>query len=97
MCNCFEDTLARISDHIKPQIPANATDFKIDWQGRAFMLSAGEYAPTNPKLEYSYQPMKKDGTPAKNRRKDTVSIIASHCCFCGEKFDRPEKKEFADA
>lgn len=97
MCNCFAETLERVKEHVKPQIPATAEDFKMDWENRAYMLSAGEYAPTNPRLEYSYQPIKKDGTRAKNRRKDTVSIIASHCCFCGEKFERPEKKEADNA
>lgn len=91
MCNCFEETLERVKERVKQKLPKDAEDFEADWQGRAFMLSEGEFAPTNPKIEYSFQPMKKDGTPTKNRRKDTVSILASHCCYCGEKYDRPEK------
>ena len=91
MCNCFEETLERIEAHIKPQLPKNAEDIKFDWKDRAFMLSDGDYAPTNPKIEYEYRPMKRDGTPQKNLRRDTVSILASHCCYCGEKFERPEK------
>lgn len=91
MCNCFEETLEKVTEHIKEKIPADAKDFEIEWEGRAYMLSEGQYAPTSPKLAYAYRPMKRDGTPQKNLRKDTVTILASHCCYCGEKFDRPEK------
>jgi len=90
MCNCFEETMKEVTKHIKQQIPDNAEDFKAEWKDRAFILSAGEYAPANPSIEYEYRPIKRDGTPQKNLRKNSVYILASHCCYCGEKFERPE-------
>lgn len=93
MCNCFEETLVRLEDHVKSQIPADAEEFEIDWEGRALFLSRGEYAPCNPKVAYSFRPMKRDGTLAKNKRKETVNITASHCAFCGEKYARPDESD----
>lgn len=93
MCECFENSIERVRNHLQEngKIPDGVDDFEIDWQGRSFILSAGEYAPTNPKIEYSFTPIKKDGSKAKNKKKSDITLVASHCCFCGEKFDRPEK------
>tara|TARA_B100001057_G_scaffold491588_1_gene582163 strand:- start:3032 stop:3310 length:279 start_codon:yes stop_codon:yes gene_type:complete len=91
MCNCFEETMEKVTEHIKEQLPDNVEEFKAEWQGRAYMLAEGQYAPTSPKIDYEYRPMKRDGTPQKNLKKDSITILASHCCYCGEKFERPEK------
>lgn len=90
-CNCFDETLARVKEHIQEQLPDGATEFECEWQGRTYCLSSGEYAPVNPKLEYAFRKTKRNGEPAKNLTKSTVNITASHCCFCGRKYNRPEK------
>lgn len=90
MCNCFEETLGRMKEHLKDKIPENAQDLNIDWENRAFMMAKGKYAPTSPRIEIEYRPTKKDGTPAKSMKRDSVTILASHCCYCGEKYERPE-------
>lgn len=91
-CNCFEETLERLKEHIAPQIPQGAIDLKIDWDGRTFMLSKGEFAPTNPKVKIEYRAPKKGGGHAVNLKKDSVNITASHCCFCGNEYEREEKE-----
>lgn len=92
MCNCFNETLERIKGHLQEKLPKGAIEFEADWKGRAFIMAEGQFAPTNPQIEYEYRNTKNDGTPHKNKRKETVSLLASHCCFCGEKFERPEKE-----
>ncbi|MER2492354.1 hypothetical protein [Catenovulum sediminis] len=90
-CNCFDEVLDRVKSHVQEQLPVDATEFECDWQDRSIFLSAGEYAPVNPKVEYKFRKTKRNNEPAKNLTKSTVNITASHCCFCGRKYERPEK------
>jgi hypothetical protein len=90
-CNCFEETLVKVKDHIKTQLPSNATEVEIDWDQRIFLLSGGDHAPVSPKLKVEYRGVKRNGEPNKNLTKDTVSMLASHCCFCGREYVKEEK------
>jgi hypothetical protein len=42
-CNCFEDTLNRVKEHLTDQgkIPEGAIDVSFRWQGQTYMLSGG--------------------------------------------------------
>jgi hypothetical protein len=92
-CNCFEEMLDKVKEHIAPKIPAGAIDVNIDWDGRTFVLSKGEYAPVNPKVKIEYRAPKKAGGHTVNLKKDTVTMTASYCCYCGNKYEREEKEQ----
>lgn len=93
MCNCFEETLVKIKEHVAPQVPEGAKDLSIDWDGRTYLLSGDEHSPVNPKIKIEYRAPKKGGGHAANLKKDTVSILASHCMFCGYQYKKAEKAE----
>jgi len=91
-CNCFKETLERVKNLYleKGKVPEGAIDVDFRWQGQGFILSEGEFAPVNPKIEVKFRSPKKGGGHAKNMSKDEVSMIATHCCFCGRKYQRNE-------
>ena len=61
--------------------------FKIDWRNRVWFLDGGISAPVALYLDSSYTPLKKDGTPAKNKKKLENGFKMSHCQFCGTKYE----------
>lgn len=87
-CNCFEATLDNASEKIKERLPENITELNIDWKDRIFFLSVGEYSPSNPQVEYSYRRKKSNGEPYRSITKDSITIAASYCCFCGRELER---------
>ena len=91
-CNCFTETLERVKKLYleKGKVPEGAIDVDFRWQGQSFILSEGEFAPVNPKIEVKFRSLKRDGSHAKNMSKGEVSMIATHCCFCGRKYQRNE-------
>ncbi|MFT6789674.1 MAG: hypothetical protein ACJAVX_003056 [Pseudoalteromonas rhizosphaerae] len=89
-CNCFTETLNRVKEHLTEQgkIPADAIDVSFGWQGQTYMLSGGQYAPVNPKIEVKFRAAKKSGGHARNLTKNELLIAASHCCYCGREYQR---------
>ncbi|WP_409425415.1 MULTISPECIES: hypothetical protein [unclassified Pseudoalteromonas] len=89
-CNCFKDTLNRVKDHLTEQgkVPADAINIGFRWQGQSMILTEGEYSPVNPKVEVEFQAAKKGGGHARNKTKIDISIMATHCCYCGRKYQR---------
>ncbi|MCK4500238.1 hypothetical protein KAU11_07060 [Candidatus Babeliales bacterium] len=89
MCNCFENTLERIRDKIKENIPTNAIEYECDWKGKVFRfdggLGIGLY------VEYEYRNIKKDSTPYANKKRESNFIALSYCPFCGEKIVKKGK------
>lgn len=92
-CNCFDETLDKVRDHIKKQIPDNAEDVSIEWANQVWLLSGGDHSPVTPKVKVEYRAMKRDGTPKRNLTKDEVSILPTHCCYCGRKYVKKEEQE----
>ena len=86
-CNCFEERLESVKPKIMAQIPTDAIDVDVEWENYSFFFGGGDYSPVNPQVKIEYRPLKKDKSPAKNLKKDTVSLLASHCCFCGRKLE----------
>jgi len=87
-CDCFKETLSEVKEHLKEkQIPENATEFKASWEG-ASVIFADDYVPVNPVIQYQYRKTKKDGSPAKNLTKETVSILCGYCPFCGRQIEK---------
>lgn len=98
-CNCFEETLEKLTGHVQNQLNDRGVkyeDLTVDWQGRAYVLSAGEHSPVNPKIEVTYQGFKKNDEPTRNRSKDVISVMASHCMFCGRKYQNKTKEQASD-
>ncbi|AUR83343.1 hypothetical protein NVP1033O_69 [Vibrio phage 1.033.O._10N.222.49.B8] len=89
MCNCFDEMLERVKGMATEQLkdtPMVEGSLKIDWKNRVFFLDRGKSAPVALYLETEYIPLKKDGTPAKNKKKLENGFKMSHCPFCGEKY-----------
>lgn len=89
-CNCFTETLNRVKDHLTEQgkVPADAINIFFRWQGQSMTLAEGEYSPVNPKVEVEFQAPKKSGGHARNKTKIDISIMATHCCYCGREYRR---------
>lgn len=86
-CNCFNENLNRVKEHIESNLPENAMEFNAEWDGHSFFVS-GDYSPVNPKINYSYRKLKVNGEPAKSITKDSISMLASYCCYCGRELDK---------
>lgn len=84
MCNCFAEKLVLITDHIKPKLPEKYTDLNIDWEGYSFFMDGKPHVPVNPKVRIEYRGFKRNGDPKVNLTKDSVSMMARYCPFCGE-------------
>lgn len=85
-CNCFDENLERIKERVIAQLPDDATDLKVEWEGYSFFFS-GDRVPVNPKVNIEYRKMKKDKTPAKNLTKESVRMLCSYCPFCGRELE----------
>ena len=84
MCTCFKDNLLRI----KCEISKNLTEFEAstlhtEWQGASIFLDGSDRIPVNPVVSYEYQTKKTNGETAKNKKKNTVGMMARYCPFCG--------------
>lgn len=93
-CSCFTENLERVKSrlHEQGEIPEGAIDVHVGWQGQIFMLSGGDYAPVNPKIEFEFRKPKKHGGHTRNLSKQDVSICANYCCFCGRKYKKNDKE-----
>lgn len=91
-CTCFEDALQKVKQHVAAKLPTGATEFEVEWENMAFILAAGDYPSVNPRVAYSYRQQKRDGTPAKNLTKGTLSMFCSYCPFCGRKYEKDGKE-----
>lgn len=89
MCNCFDEMLEKVTVTAEEQLkdtPMVEGSFEINWRNRVFFTDGGKNAPVVLYLDSSYIPLKKDGTPAKNRKKLQNGFKMSHCPFCGAKY-----------
>ncbi|ODS10950.1 hypothetical protein [Vibrio scophthalmi] len=83
-CNCFEEKLNQIAEHLKEKISPDVTEFNAQWEG-ATMLFSGETVPATLTINYQYRGVKRDKTPNKNITKDYLRIFFSFCPICGNK------------
>ena len=91
-CNCFSERLDLAKKRIESKLPSGSDYIKIKYRDEVYFFS-GDFSPVNPVIEISYKLKKKDGTMAKNSTKDSVSMLADFCCFCGRKLDKQDKEE----
>ena len=90
-CKCFEESLDKVKTHIKEKLGEGVTEFNANWKDYSYFISGGDHIPVNPKVEYEYRGVKKDGSSKAKLTKDTISIFARFCPFCG----RDTKKEIS--
>lgn len=91
-CNCFTENLERVKNHLTESgaIPEGSIDIDVRWQNQVFILSEGDFSPVNPKINFEFRAPKKGGGHARNLRKSDISIVATHCCYCGRKYNRDD-------
>lgn len=89
-CNCFSEYLEKVKEQVIPQIPEGSDEVHFNWQNRVFLISGKDYSPVNPKVEIEYRKPKRGGGFAKGMTRDTVSIMANYCAFCGRKYQKDE-------
>ena len=89
-CNCFKETLKLLESHYleNGRVPKDAIEVDFRWRGQGFLLSKGDFAPVNPTVVIKYRAPKKGGGHVKNKTKSEVSMMATHCCFCGRKYQQ---------
>ena len=91
-CTCFDDLLEKVKTHIKSKLPENTTEFYAEYENVSFVLASGDFPLVNPRIKYEYRQMKRDGSPAKNLTKDSVTMFCSYCPFCGRKYEKDGKE-----
>lgn len=90
-CNCFGETLERVKSKLMERIPEDATQVNFEWEGYSFFMDGKPHVPVNPKVLVEYRGVKRNGEPKANLTKDSVSIMARYCPFCG--FDTKKDEE----
>lgn len=83
MCNCMNEMLTKVKDKVLEKLPEHKegtfearfqnTFFRFDGGGTDVMLG----------IDYSYRPIKKDGSLAARDKKDNISLAMRYCPFCG--------------
>ena len=89
-CSCFDTMLSKINEAATEQLkdtPMVEGSLSVEWRNRVFFLDGKENAPVALYVDTEYQPLTKDGSPAKNKKKLQNGIKMSHCPFCGTKFE----------
>lgn len=94
-CECFPETLKIVEKSVVDQLQHRGTkheNISVNWEGYSYFLS-GDYCPVNPKVKVEYQGFKKNGDPMRNLTKDSITITAKFCPFCGRKHLQSESGE----
>lgn len=84
MCNCFEETKSKMTEHVKKQIGEH-TELKTGFKNRVFFF--GENKPSIPVVlpfNVKYREVKKNGEPFKKLTDGSFNITMNYCPFCGK-------------
>lgn len=95
MCNCMQDTLAYVTEHMKGNLPANviAESFDTEIMHYYFRLDGSSNAVPAMIVSGSHKVKKVNGEEAKNRKKIEMPIFGRFCPFCAEAYSTPEEEQ----
>lgn len=94
MCNCRQETERRLLEALPDQLPEGHQNLSARLTGYALMLGEGLMVSRQiMPIEVTYQAPTKAGVM--KDKKQSMSMQANFCMFCGEKYDKDEPK--ADA
>jgi hypothetical protein len=89
MCNCRQETEARLLEHLPAQLPECHKNLSARLTGYALMFGDGKMQSRQVMpIDITYQAPTKAGV-MKDKKK-SMSMQANYCMFCGEKYDRDE-------
>lgn len=84
MCNCFEERLTLIKEHVSKKLSDfELSTLELEWEGCSFFMDGGDHIPVNPRVNISYKTKKRNGDIAKSKKKDNISMMARYCPYCG--------------
>lgn len=84
MCKCLKEIEEKTLEAVKSQKEGEFTKGNIIPSSFAFVGNKFKGRTTHSEYEFTFAPMKKDGTIGKPK-KQTVNIMHAYCPFCGEK------------
>ena len=90
MCDCFDEKLEAVKAAASEQLkdaPMVEGSFESKWRNGVFFLDGKPNAPVALYIDSEYRPLKKDGTPAKSKKKLESGFKMAYCPFCGEKYE----------
>lgn len=83
MCKCKEDIERRVLEQFKEKHPA-ATCHEVEMSGYAIVFGRGGGLRPAARVDMTAKGVTKGGNEKTLR--DKVSVLATYCPFCGEKF-----------
>lgn len=99
-CKCLDETLAEFKEKCvtpqmkkKPHVPGTLI---TDWAGRVFFFSESPTIPIPLKIVTEYRPIKKNGEPAKGKKKLENFFTMNYCPFCGVRWKPYTIKDLAE-
>lgn len=87
MCNCRQETEARLLKAIPEQLPKGHAGLSVRLTGYALMMDGGvaKSRQVMP-IEITYQAPTRAGVM--RDKKQSMSMVANFCMFCGEKYEK---------
>ncbi|WP_067096074.1 hypothetical protein [Marinomonas atlantica] len=95
MCNCMQDTLAYVTEHMKGNPPENAIaeSFDTEIMHYYFRMDGSSNAVPAMIVSGSHKVKKVNGEEAKNRKKIEMPIFGRFCPFCAEAYTTPAEEQ----
>ncbi|MEB0078050.1 hypothetical protein QN386_22405 [Pseudomonas sp. CCI3.2] len=89
MCDCKSKNEARLIEALPDQLPDGATSINAKLTGYALMFGDGNaaYRQVMP-IDITFKLATKAGVI--KDKKQSMSLTANYCMFCGEKYDKAE-------
>jgi len=90
-CECFRDKMELVKNKVSESLPKGIEGFTARWDNEVWIVNGEDRCSVNPKVNYEYFLPKKGGGFRLNKTKKEVSLLATHCCFCGRKYETKSK------
>ena len=94
MCDCRQKTERRLLEALPAQLPEGHKNLSARLTGYAIMLGDGVMASRQVMpIDITYQAPNRAGVM--KDKKQSMSMQANYCMFCGEKYDKDEPEASA--